>query len=52
MRQAVDAMKRSGGPQQSSEAARQAADQLREAANLIAGTQQQLATGKTGFALP
>jgi hypothetical protein len=41
-------MKRSGGPQQSTEAARQAADRLREAASLLGGTQQELATGKLG----
>ena len=39
-------MKRSGGPQQSAEAARQAADRLRDATNLLGGTQQQLASGK------
>ena len=39
-------MKRSGGPQQSAEAARQAADKLRDATNLLGGTQQQLASGK------
>ena len=39
-------MKRSGSPQQSTDAARQAAERLREATNLLAGTQQQLASGK------
>ncbi len=39
-------MKRSGGPEQSTEAARQAAEKLREATNLLGGTQQQLASGK------
>jgi hypothetical protein len=39
-------MKRSAGPQQSADAARQAADRLREATNLLGGTQQQLAAGK------
>jgi hypothetical protein len=39
-------MKRSGGSQQSAEAARQAADKLRDATNLLGGTQQQLASGK------
>ena len=39
-------MKRSAGPQQTADAARQAADRLREATNLMGGTQQQLASGK------
>jgi len=46
LQEASDAMKRSSGPQQSADAARRAAEQLREAANLLAGTQQQLASGK------
>jgi hypothetical protein len=46
LRQAGEAMKRSGGPQQSAEAARQAADRLHDATNLLGGTQQQLASGK------
>jgi hypothetical protein len=44
--QATDAMKRNGSAQQNSEAAQQAADRLREATNLMAGTQQHLATNK------
>jgi len=47
LHEAGDAMKRSGSSQQSSEAAREAADRLREATNLLAGTQQQLDSGKT-----
>ncbi len=39
-------MKRSGGAQQSADAAQRAANQLREAQDLLAGTQQQLASGK------
>jgi len=40
-------MKRDGGtPQQQTDTAKQAADRLREATNLMAGTQQQLANGK------
>jgi hypothetical protein len=39
-------MKRSGGSQQSADAARQAADKLRDATNLLGGTQQRLASGK------
>jgi hypothetical protein len=39
-------MKRSGTAAQSADAARQAADRLREATNLLGGTQQQLASGK------
>ena len=47
LRQATDAMKRAdGSPQGTGSAGQQAADQLREASNLLAGTQQQLATGK------
>jgi hypothetical protein len=46
LRQAGDAMKRSAGPQQSADAARQAAEKLRDATNLLGGTQQQLASGK------
>ena len=39
-------MKRSAGPQQSADAARQAAEKLRDATSLLGGTQQQLASGK------
>jgi hypothetical protein len=46
LRQAGEAMKRSAGPQQSADAARQAAERLRDATNLLGGTQQQLASGK------
>ena len=46
LRQAGDAMKRRDGPQQSNEAARRAADELHEATNLLAGSQQQLASNK------
>jgi hypothetical protein len=46
LRQAGDAMKRSGGLEQSTDAARRAADKLNEAANLLGGTQQQLASNK------
>jgi hypothetical protein len=46
LRQAGDAMKRSGGQEQSTDAARRAADKLNEATNLLAGTQQQLASNK------
>jgi hypothetical protein len=46
LQNASDAMKRGSGPQQDPEAARQAAEWLRKAANLLAGTQQQLASGK------
>ena len=48
LRQAGEAMKRNAGPQQNTDAARQAADKLREATNLLGGTQQQLASGKLG----
>jgi hypothetical protein len=48
LRQAGDAMKRSDGPQQNNEAARRAADELHEATNLLAGSQQQLASNKLG----
>jgi hypothetical protein len=41
-------MKRSGGPQQSARDGQQAADELRQARNLLAGTQRQLASGKVG----
>ncbi len=44
--QATDAMKRNGNTQQNAEAAQQAADRLREATNLMSGTQQHLATNK------
>ena len=46
LEEAVDAMKRSGGAQQNTDVAGRAAEQLREAANLLADTQQQLASGK------
>jgi hypothetical protein len=46
LRQANDAMKRSAGPQQNTDAARKAAEKLRDATNLLGGTQQQLASGK------
>ena len=46
LREADKEMKRSAGQQQSAEAAGQAADQLRQAASLMSGTQQQQATGK------
>jgi hypothetical protein len=46
LRQADDAMKRGAGQQQGSEAARRAAEQLRQATNLLSGTQQQEASGK------
>jgi len=39
-------MKRNNGAQQSTEDERAAAERLREAQNLLAGSQQQLATGK------
>ena len=48
LRQATDTMKRNGGQQQNAEAARQAADKLDEAKNLLGATQQQLASGKLG----
>ncbi len=46
LRDADQDMKRSAGQPQSAEAAKQAADQLRQAASLMSGTQQQQATGK------
>jgi hypothetical protein len=46
LRNADEAMKQSAGQQQSGEAARRAADQLRQAAGLMSGAQQQQATGK------
>ncbi len=48
LRQADEAMKRNGSPQQNTDAARQAAERLREATNLLGATQQQLASGKLG----
>jgi hypothetical protein len=45
LQQATDDMKRNTNPQQSV-AGQQAADQLRQASSLLAGTQQQLASGK------
>jgi hypothetical protein len=47
LQQATDDMKRNGNRQQSA-AGQQAADQLRKASSLLAGTQQQLASGKVG----
>lgn len=46
LRQAGDAMKRNSGTQQSADAARQAAERLQDARNLLGATQQQLASGK------
>jgi hypothetical protein len=46
VQQATDIMQRNGADQQNPDSARQAADRLRDAANLLAGTQQQLASGK------
>jgi hypothetical protein len=48
LHRATDAMKRSAGPQQSANAGLQAAEDLRQARNLLAATQQQLASGKVG----
>jgi hypothetical protein len=45
LRQADDSMKRNAG-QSSQEAAQRAAEQLRQATNLLSGTQQQQASGK------
>jgi Domain of unknown function (DUF4175) len=45
LRQATDAMRRSGEPGRNADGQR-AAEQLSQASNLLAGTQQQLATGK------
>lgn len=49
LRSAGEEMKRSAGQGQSSEAARRAADQLRQAAGLMSSTQQQQATGKLDY---
>jgi len=46
LQEAGDAMKRSGGSQQSADESRRAAERLRQAESLLAGTQQQLASGK------
>jgi hypothetical protein len=46
LRNADEAMKQSAGQQQSSEDAKRAADQLRQAASLMGGAEQQQATGK------
>jgi hypothetical protein len=46
LREAGDAMKRNGGSQPGADEAQRAADRLREAANLLAGTQQQMASNK------
>jgi hypothetical protein len=43
---ATEAMKRNGSAQQNAEAAQQAAERLREASNLMSGTQQHLANNK------
>ncbi|WP_245632632.1 hypothetical protein [Edaphobacter aggregans] len=48
LRQATDTMRRNGGQQQSAETARQAADKLQEAKNLLGARQQQVASGKLG----
>jgi hypothetical protein len=45
LRQATDTMKRSDDPGRN-DSAQQAAEKLRQASNLLAGTQQQLASGK------
>jgi hypothetical protein len=47
LQQATDAMKRNSKAQQGA-VGQQAADQLRQASNLLAGTQQQLASGRVG----
>ena len=47
LQQATDAMKRNSKPPQGP-VGQQAADQLRQASNLLAGTQQQLVSGKVG----
>jgi hypothetical protein len=46
LQRATDTMKRTGSQQSSKTTSQEAADQLRQAANLLAATQQQLATGK------
>ena len=46
LQQATEMMKRNGSAQTNADAARQAADRLRDAANLLSGTQQQLASNK------
>ena len=46
LNQATDVMKRNGDEQQNSLAAKQAAERLREASNLMAGTQQRMANNK------
>ena len=46
LNQATGMMKRNSSPQQSAEDARAAAERLRQAQNLLAGSQQQLATGQ------
>jgi hypothetical protein len=46
LREADTQMKNSAGQQQGANASRRAADQLRQAASLLSGTQQQQATGK------
>jgi hypothetical protein len=48
LHRATDAMKRASGSQQSANAGQQAADDLHQATNLLAGTQQQLVSGKVG----
>src|SRR5271170_934942 len=47
LQQATDAMKRNSNPEQGA-AGEQAAEQLRQASNVLAGAQQRLASGKVG----
>ncbi len=49
LNQATDMMKRNGSQQQSAEDARAAGERLREAQNLLAGSQHQLAGNKVDF---
>ena len=44
-------MKRSGGPQQSADAARQAAEKLRDATSLIGRDTAATGVGQVGFAI-
>lgn len=48
LQQATEMMKRNSGAQQSEEDARAAAERLRQAQNLLAGSAQQLASGRVG----
>jgi hypothetical protein len=48
LKQATEMMNRQDGQQPNSDAARQAADRLQDAKNLLGATQQQLASGKLG----